>query len=616
VEELESRAVPSVLVWSDEFDGPINSAPDPAKWGYDLGGGGWGNHELEVYTNSLQNAFITADPDATDGKALAIRAIRQADGTYTSARLKTQNIKSWTYGRFEARAKLPYGQGMWPAFWMLGSNIGSVGWPTCGEVDVMENIGREPSTIHGTMHGPGYSGGSGIGAAYSLPGGQRFRDAYHVFAVDWTPTAIRWYVDDQLYETRTRADLPPGRSWVFDHSFFVLLNLAVGGDWPGNPDGSTVFPQTYLVDYVRIYADVPSTWSDTDIGNPGRVGGAAFDSASGTWTVAGGGSDIWGTSDQFNFASQAYGGDGSLVARVTSLQDTDPWAKAGVMFRDSSGVDAAFASVFVTPANGVIFEWRNAAGVSAQSAHGPGLGAPVWVQVTRSANVFTASYSVDDSNWTQVGSSQTIVLNPTTLAGLAVTAHNNTRLNTATFDNVALIAPIDLSGGYNQAGLAGDGTPFSGGGLDGNGNAYSANLLGPSVASGGVTFNLGATGGNNVVQAQGQTVALPAGPFSALTFLGTGVNGIQSNQTFTVRYTDGTGDTFTQDVSDWLSPQGYAGESVAAALGYYNAADGSSPGVPNYLYQYRFSINRQKTISSITLPNNGNVMILAIDLIS
>src|SRR5262245_47065861 len=251
--QLEPREMPSVLVWSDEFDGPPGSAPDPAKRGYDLGGGGWGNAELEVYTNSTQNASITADPGATDGKALAIRALKTGTNSYTSARLKTKNIQSWTYGRFEARLRLPYGQGMWPAFWMLGSNIDSVGWPTCGEIDVMENIGREPSTVHGTLHGPGYSGGNGIGAGYTLPGGQKFSDAFHTFAVDWGPNTIRWYVDDQLYQTRTPADLPAGKAWVFDHNFFMILNLAVGGQWPGNPDSTTVFPQTYLVDYVRVY---------------------------------------------------------------------------------------------------------------------------------------------------------------------------------------------------------------------------------------------------------------------------------------------------------------------------------------------------------------------------
>ena len=155
--------------------------------------------------------------------------------------------------QLEARLRIPFGQGVWPAFWMLGENIKQVGWPVCGEIDIMENIGREPSTIHGTIHGPGYSGGSGIGAPYSLPRNRRFADGFHVFAVEWEPAAIRFYADGALYKTTTPADLPAGARWVYDHPFFLILNLAVGGDWPGNPDASTTFPQTLQVDYVRVY---------------------------------------------------------------------------------------------------------------------------------------------------------------------------------------------------------------------------------------------------------------------------------------------------------------------------------------------------------------------------
>jgi beta-glucanase (GH16 family) len=135
---------------------------------------------------------------------------------------------------------------------MLGNNIKQVSWPNCGEIDIMENIGREPSTVHGTIHGPGYSGANGIGAADNLPVGA-FSDDFHVFAIEWEPTAIRWYVDGSLYQTRTPTDLPTGAAWVFDHPFFMLLNVAVGGYWPGNPDATTVFPQRMYVDYVRVY---------------------------------------------------------------------------------------------------------------------------------------------------------------------------------------------------------------------------------------------------------------------------------------------------------------------------------------------------------------------------
>lgn len=248
------------LVWSDEFGGPNGSPVDPAKWSFNIGGGGWGNNELESYTSRTANAALQ------DG-ALVIRALKESytgpdniTRNYTSARLLTQNKFTQTYGRFEARIKIPYGQGIWPAFWMLGDNIDSAQWPNCGEVDIMENIGREPSIVHGTLHGPGYSGGDGISASYSLPPSQKFSDDYHTYAVEWEPNVLRFYVDGLLYKTRTPADLPAGKAWVFNHPFFIILNLAVGGFWPGNPDATTVFPQQMLVDYVRVYQRAtPST---------------------------------------------------------------------------------------------------------------------------------------------------------------------------------------------------------------------------------------------------------------------------------------------------------------------------------------------------------------------
>jgi beta-glucanase (GH16 family) len=142
---------------------------------------------------------------------------------------------------------------MWPAFWMLGNNVATVDWPNCGEIDIMENIGKEPDKVHGSMHGPGYSGGNGLGGFYTLPSG-KFADDFHIFAVEWEPRAVRFYVDNNLYQTRTPTDLPAVKKWVFDHPFFILLNVAVGGDWPGSPDRTTVFPQQMLVDYVKVYA--------------------------------------------------------------------------------------------------------------------------------------------------------------------------------------------------------------------------------------------------------------------------------------------------------------------------------------------------------------------------
>jgi beta-glucanase (GH16 family) len=242
------------LAWSDEFSSANGSAPDSTKWTYDLGGSGWGNQELESYTSRPQNAQIQ------DGN-LVITAIQEnytgADGiarNYTSARLKTQNLFTQAYGRFEARIKIPKGQGIWPAFWMLGNDITRNGWPKCGEIDIMENIGREPGVIHGSLHGPSaVAHTSDATSTISLPAGQNYSDDFHVYAIEWQPGTVRFYVDSNNYAAFTQAQWPAGGQWVFDHPFFVILNLAVGGVWPGSPDATTQFPQQMLVDYVRVY---------------------------------------------------------------------------------------------------------------------------------------------------------------------------------------------------------------------------------------------------------------------------------------------------------------------------------------------------------------------------
>lgn len=242
------------LVWSDEFSGPDGSLPDPKKWTYDIGGKGWGNQELESYTKRLENAriekgnlVITAQSENYTG----------ADGVtrdYTSARLKTQGLFSQAYGRIEARIKIPEGQGMWPAFWMLGEDITSVGWPRCGEIDIMENVGKEPGTVHGSLHGPSTERPtSDLTSIFSLPGGQKFADEFHLYAVEWEQNLVRFYVDSNLYASFDSSQWPAGGKWVFDHPFFIILNLAVGGNWPGSPDASTKFPQSMLVDYVHVY---------------------------------------------------------------------------------------------------------------------------------------------------------------------------------------------------------------------------------------------------------------------------------------------------------------------------------------------------------------------------
>ncbi|HEU5054552.1 MAG TPA: family 16 glycosylhydrolase [Hanamia sp.] len=230
------------LVWSDEFNG---SAVNTDNWNFETGGGGWGNNELENYTNSTKNAFIT------NGGYLVIEARKEDDGTYTSARMQTKGKREFTYGRMDIRAKLPKTKGLWPAIWMLGSNISSTPWPACGEIDIMELLGNQPNKVYGTMHwGQAGQGSIHIGDSYVLPSGD-FSDKFHVFSIVWDSTKIEWYVDNVKYFTGNKSDVTG--NYPFDKSFFFLLNVAIGGNWPGAPDASTVLPQRMIVDYVRVY---------------------------------------------------------------------------------------------------------------------------------------------------------------------------------------------------------------------------------------------------------------------------------------------------------------------------------------------------------------------------
>ena len=249
---------PLQLVWSDEFNGPADAPPDPAKWTYDLGNNnGWGNRELENYTKDPANAHM-------DGKGnLVIRAMpiktdpalpAGASSLHISPHQKRRAFfAAHPGGRIEVRVKVPRGAGMWPAFWMLGNTFNNRNWPAAGEIDIMESIGREPSKNHGSLHGPGYSGGKPMTAIYSLPDGKKFADDFHTFAIDWTPTSVIFYVDDTAYETVHDTDIPAGTKWVYDQPFFLLLNVAVGGNFAGPVSPDTVFPQEMLVDYVRVY---------------------------------------------------------------------------------------------------------------------------------------------------------------------------------------------------------------------------------------------------------------------------------------------------------------------------------------------------------------------------
>lgn len=247
------------LAWSDEFNGPAGAPPDPSVWNHEIGDGsgngiaGWGNQELEYYTTSTENAALDGAGNLliTARKAVAGQHLNCYYGPcrYTSARLTTENKVELAYGRVEARIRLPQGAGLWPAFWMLGTNINRVGWPQSGEIDVMENVGRLPRRLFGTIHGPGYAG-AGLGGTYDAP--EDLAAGYHIYSLAWQPGKVSWAIDGKTYFTATRQDVAPN-TWVFDHPFFLILNLAVGGTFGGPVAGATTFPQSMGVDYIRVY---------------------------------------------------------------------------------------------------------------------------------------------------------------------------------------------------------------------------------------------------------------------------------------------------------------------------------------------------------------------------
>ena len=240
-------------IFADEFDGPDGAPPDRQRWTFDTGGWGWGNQELQYYLDGAGNAFQRGGRLHLVARAGDVEGLDCWYGpcAYGSARITTKGQFAFTHGKVSARLKVPKGQGLWPAFWMLGANIDGVPWPACGEIDVMEVVGREPRVSHGTIHAPGAFGPKGPSGTWSPARGE-VGDEFHVFAVEREPGRLRFSVDGEPYATRTPADLPPDAMWVFEHDFVLLLNLAVGGTWPGAPDASTSFPAELLVDWVRV----------------------------------------------------------------------------------------------------------------------------------------------------------------------------------------------------------------------------------------------------------------------------------------------------------------------------------------------------------------------------
>lgn len=250
VQKLEQRNWQ--LVWSDDFNGSAGLLPDAAKWKFDIGTGpnnnGWGNAELQYYTNRTSNVSL-------DGKGnLMIIAKKEsyAGSAFTSARINTSGKFEQAYGRIEARIKTPWGPGIWPAFWMIGADVNSTGWPQCGEIDIMELRGQKPDIVNGTVHGPGYSGGASITKSFAFEN-DRFDVDFHLFAVEWGVDYVDFFVDNTLYQRITPEKLKG--EWVFDHPFFIILNVAVGGNYLGFPTSQTPFPQSMYIDYVKVYQE-------------------------------------------------------------------------------------------------------------------------------------------------------------------------------------------------------------------------------------------------------------------------------------------------------------------------------------------------------------------------
>ena len=256
------------LVWSDEFSNStgVPAQPDPTVWTYDTGNGGFGNQELETYCawGSSTAPCSTANPSEYVGPDGYLHIVAQNPSTnvYTSARLKTQGLFSFQYGRLEFRAMVPEAQGFWPAAWSMGNNIATVNWPACGEMDVLErvNAAGNPDWNAGSIHGPGFTG-SNIGTTYNFPSGQTAGSAFHTYGMVWSPGSVKYYIDDPShpYATFTPSSISgfSGASWPFDggQSNFIIMNLAIGGSWPGSPNGTTPFPSEMLVDYVRLYTN-------------------------------------------------------------------------------------------------------------------------------------------------------------------------------------------------------------------------------------------------------------------------------------------------------------------------------------------------------------------------
>jgi len=454
---------PWKLVWSDEFNGAAGSQPNPANWIYQTGTQAGG----EVYCayGSSTSPCVASSPNVyLDGNGhLVIAAQQPSSGVYTSAEVESQGLQNFLYGRMEARIQIPGAQGMWPAFWMIGSDYPTARWPYCGEIDIQESTGADLNsgssklyTTGGTLHGPIPGGGNSedYSLSQAFVASTPLYENYHTYAVEWSPGELDFYVDGTLYERQSPLNLASGDTWEFDQTnnpFFFIIDAAVGGAWPGPPDASTAFPQYMNVDYVRVYqtaqGNLPANWGNYDVGGPSIAGSSTY--SGGTYAVAGSGADIWGTSDQFQYTYTPLAGNGQMIAQVASQQDTNSYAKAGVMIRSSRDASSPYALIALTPGSGIQYQGRTTEGGSASLVAGPTNAN--WVKLVRSGNTITGYTSPDGTTWTELSATTYSSLNSNVLVGLAVSSHDNTQTGTATFSNVS----------YTNSDAAWDGNPPS-----------------------------------------------------------------------------------------------------------------------------------------------------------
>jgi beta-glucanase (GH16 family) len=462
-------------VWADEFSG--SGAPSSTNWNYHVGNGfnpgaggfdGWGNGEWEWYRPG--NCY-------QEGGSLVIRAdyntaptnIAGRDWYQFSCRITSDTKRSMTYGAIEARIRMPNNIGTWPAFWMMGDACDDTStgnytapmsyydtmasnWSSCGEVDIMEHRNTDASVVHNLFWD------SRVGVFpwdcctnQNNPSTIAVSDVavFHTYRLEWTSTQLRWLIDGTVTKTQ---DISASNMEEFRKPFHIILNLAISGAFTGNAQPNQAeFPLYMYVDYVRVYqagtgptptptpttpgGGLPSPWQTQDIGAVAAAGAASH--SSGTFTVDGSGADIWGSADEFRYVYQTLNGNGQITARVASQQNTNGWAKAGVMIRESLSAGSKHAMMVLTPGNGLAFQRRTSTGGASDNTAGGAASAPRWVRLVRSGSTFTAYASTNGTSWTTVGSA-TISMSSSVTVGLAVTSHADGTLSRVTFDNVSV----------------------------------------------------------------------------------------------------------------------------------------------------------------------------------